>query len=186
MAFTLVTALLPHASLKSCPTSPAQHSRPLINHSSLNSSATIPIQALPSVHSSITSKAPLPEDPPKTQSSPANHPLLLAPELMAEPVRAQSNPSTIARTTTPALPNSNIAQANVNNKPVEFNYAINYVNKIKHRFIDQPEIYKTFLDILQTYQRDGMPIDSVRTTPLLSFIRPIFCCRRTRFCPFIR
>ncbi|MBW0487355.1 hypothetical protein O181_027070 [Austropuccinia psidii MF-1] len=61
-------------------------------------------------------------------------------------------------------------QTNINSKPVEFNYAINYVNKIKHRFIDQPEIYKTFLEILQTYQRDGMPIDSVyvKVTKLFS------------------
>ncbi|KAI7966929.1 hypothetical protein MJO29_000206 [Puccinia striiformis f. sp. tritici] len=76
----------------------------------------------------------------------------------------------------PIRPNSTHNQAlaqpqpNLNGKPVEFNYAINYVNKIKHRFIDQPEIYKTFLEILQTYQRDGMPIDSVyvKVTKLFS------------------
>ncbi|KAH9526139.1 Paired amphipathic helix protein Sin3a [Dermatophagoides farinae] len=38
--------------------------------------------------------------------------------------------------------------------PVEFNHAINYVNKIKNRFLDQPEIYKQFLDILQSYQKE--------------------------------
>uniref|UniRef100_A0A3P8VX01 Paired amphipathic helix protein Sin3a n=1 Tax=Cynoglossus semilaevis TaxID=244447 RepID=A0A3P8VX01_CYNSE len=41
-----------------------------------------------------------------------------------------------------------------NNQPVEFNNAINYVNKIKNRFHGQPEIYKAFLEILHTYQKE--------------------------------
>lgn len=39
-------------------------------------------------------------------------------------------------------------------QPVEFNHAINYVNKIKTRFANQPDVYKQFLEILHTYQRD--------------------------------
>lgn len=42
-----------------------------------------------------------------------------------------------------------------NNQPVEFNHAINYVNKIKNRFQGQPDIYKAFLEILHTYQVSG-------------------------------
>lgn len=45
--------------------------------------------------------------------------------------------------------------------PVEFNHAISYVNKIKNRFSQQPEIYKQFLEILQTYQRESKPIQDV-------------------------
>lgn len=45
--------------------------------------------------------------------------------------------------------------------PVEFNHAISYVNKIKNRFASQPEIYKQFLEILQTYQRESKPIQEV-------------------------
>lgn len=45
--------------------------------------------------------------------------------------------------------------------PVEFNHAISYVNKIKTRFNSQPEIYKQFLEILQTYQRESKPIQDV-------------------------
>ncbi|KAL6715952.1 Transcriptional regulatory protein sin3 [Lecanora helva] len=45
--------------------------------------------------------------------------------------------------------------------PVEFNHAIGYVNKIKNRFATQPEIYKQFLEILQTYQRESKPIQDV-------------------------
>ncbi len=36
--------------------------------------------------------------------------------------------------------------------PVEFDSAISYVNKIKNRFLDYPEIYRAFLEILHTYQ----------------------------------
>ncbi|KAJ7992835.1 hypothetical protein DPEC_G00266150 [Dallia pectoralis] len=36
--------------------------------------------------------------------------------------------------------------------PVEFDSAISYVNKIKNRFLDHPEIYRSFLEILHTYQ----------------------------------
>uniref|UniRef100_A0A8C3VDG8 Paired amphipathic helix protein Sin3a n=1 Tax=Catharus ustulatus TaxID=91951 RepID=A0A8C3VDG8_CATUS len=39
-------------------------------------------------------------------------------------------------------------------EPVEFNHAINYVNKIKNRFQGQPDIYKAFLEILHTYQKE--------------------------------
>ncbi|KAI6251425.1 Paired amphipathic helix protein pst1 [Erysiphe necator] len=47
--------------------------------------------------------------------------------------------------------------------PVEFNHAISYVNKIKNRFQERPEIYKQFLEILQTYQRESKPIQDVYT-----------------------
>lgn len=65
--------------------------------------------------------------------------------------------------------------------PVEFNHAISYVNKIKvgverwktclvpladlgsyqNRFAQHPDIYKQFLEILQTYQRESKPIQDV-------------------------
>lgn len=44
---------------------------------------------------------------------------------------------------------------------IEFNHAISYVNKIKTRFANQPDIYKHFLEILQTYQREQKPISEV-------------------------
>ncbi|KAM9917618.1 hypothetical protein OXX80_013216, partial [Metschnikowia pulcherrima] len=44
---------------------------------------------------------------------------------------------------------------------IEFNHAISYVNKIKTRFANQPDIYKQFLEILQTYQREQKPIGEV-------------------------
>ncbi|CAG8461919.1 45_t:CDS:10 [Acaulospora morrowiae] len=45
--------------------------------------------------------------------------------------------------------------------PVEFNHAINYVNKIKNRFSTEPDTYKQFLEILQTYQKEQKPIQEV-------------------------
>ncbi|KAG2420201.1 hypothetical protein HFD88_005001 [Aspergillus terreus] len=54
------------------------------------------------------------------------------------------------------------SQADLNKRgPVEFNHAISYVNKIKNRFASAPEIYKQFLEILQTYQRESKPIQDV-------------------------
>ncbi|KAI8645248.1 hypothetical protein BD408DRAFT_412043 [Parasitella parasitica] len=45
--------------------------------------------------------------------------------------------------------------------PVEFNHAINYVNRIKNRFAHNPNIYKQFLEVLQTYQKEQKPIEQV-------------------------
>ena len=58
---------------------------------------------------------------------------------------SQTTPATIAAAAQPGQQN---------NQPVEFNHAINYVNKIKHRFQGQPDVYKQFLEILHTYQKD--------------------------------
>lgn len=51
---------------------------------------------------------------------------------------------------------------NTPGQPVEFNHAINYVNKIKNRFQGQPDIYKNFLEILHTYQKEQKQIKDVR------------------------
>lgn len=46
-------------------------------------------------------------------------------------------------------------------QPIEFNQAISYVNKIKTRFANQPEVYRTFLEILRAYQQEGRDISEV-------------------------
>ena len=48
--------------------------------------------------------------------------------------------------------------ASSGSQPVEFNHAINYVNKIKNRFQGQPDVYKQFLEILHSYQKDQKAI----------------------------
>ncbi|KAK4299818.1 hypothetical protein Pmani_027930 [Petrolisthes manimaculis] len=50
-------------------------------------------------------------------------------------------------------------------QPVEFNHAINYVNKIKLRFQGQPDIYKQFLEILHTYQKEQRHIKDGGSIP---------------------
>ncbi|CAI2174413.1 5664_t:CDS:10 [Funneliformis geosporum] len=55
----------------------------------------------------------------------------------------------------------NAQQGNGRKGPVEFNHAINYVNKIKNRFSTDPDTYKQFLEILQTYQKEQKPIQEV-------------------------
>lgn len=46
-------------------------------------------------------------------------------------------------------------------EPIEFNHAITFVNKIKSRFAGQPNVYKRFLEILQSYQKDQKLIEDV-------------------------
>ncbi|KAH9814418.1 hypothetical protein DFH28DRAFT_1082996 [Melampsora americana] len=66
------------------------------------------------------------------------------------------------RTNSPALSNTASTDASKSTvKPLEFNHAITYVNKIKNRYSSDPKTYQTFLDILQTYQRDARPIQEV-------------------------
>ncbi|SCZ99390.1 BZ3500_MvSof-1268-A1-R1_Chr3-1g05987 [Microbotryum saponariae] len=88
-------------------------------------------------------------------------------------VQAPSGPSGSAISGGPPLPNSAPAAAApptatapapadaAAKPPMEFNHAINYVNKIKNRFVREPDTYKAFLEILQTYQKEGRAIQDV-------------------------
>lgn len=49
-------------------------------------------------------------------------------------------------------------------QPVEFNHAIEYVNKIKSRFSRQPDKYKKFLEILHAYQRGHREVKDKQQT----------------------
>ncbi|CAF4001433.1 unnamed protein product [Rotaria sp. Silwood2] len=60
--------------------------------------------------------------------------------------------------------NNNNNTINSNGQPVEFNHAINYVNKIKNRFHQNPNVYKTFLEILHTYQKQQKEAKELPTT----------------------
>jgi len=60
-----------------------------------------------------------------------------------------------------------LGSLNNNRNPVdvqpsgEFNHAIHYLNKIKSTYVDDPDIYKQFLDILQTYQKEQKQLQEV-------------------------
>ena len=59
----------------------------------------------------------------------------------------------------PAPPNPPPQQQTA--QPVEFDHAINYVTTIKKRFASHPQIYKSFLEILHTYQKEQRGIEQV-------------------------
>ncbi|KAF9531885.1 hypothetical protein CPB83DRAFT_760648 [Crepidotus variabilis] len=51
-------------------------------------------------------------------------------------------------------PPSSPSATQVEKQPREFNHAIQYLNKIKARYSEDPNTYKQFLDILQTYHKE--------------------------------
>ncbi|KAI5481648.1 paired amphipathic helix protein Sin3a [Pseudohyphozyma bogoriensis] len=107
-------------------------------------SAAVPKEPLP---------APKPE-PVEPTSSAADTPT------PAEPPKAKQ-PEVSTSTPVAATPNAGTPGAATPTPMMEFNHAINYVNKIKNRYIKDPETYKTFLEILQTYQKETRPIQEV-------------------------
>ncbi|XP_061739159.1 paired amphipathic helix protein Sin3b isoform X2 [Nerophis ophidion] len=66
--------------------------------------------------------------------------------------RESQNPAATSSVSPPASETS----------PVEFDSAISYVNKIKNRFLDHPEIYRAFLEILHTYQKEQLEVKESR------------------------
>ncbi|KAI7889487.1 uncharacterized protein EV154DRAFT_514399 [Mucor mucedo] len=77
------------------------------------------------------------------------------------PPQASSPPPPPPPQTSLAPPPITSPPASSSKPPVEFNHAINYVNRIKNRFAHNPGIYKQFLEILQTYQKEQKPISEV-------------------------
>uniref|UniRef100_A0A3B3ZSG9 Paired amphipathic helix protein Sin3b n=1 Tax=Periophthalmus magnuspinnatus TaxID=409849 RepID=A0A3B3ZSG9_9GOBI len=57
---------------------------------------------------------------------------------------------------------SSVSPPAAETSPVEFDSAISYVNKIKNRFLDHPEIYRAFLEILHTYQKEQLEVKESR------------------------
>lgn len=58
-------------------------------------------------------------------------------------------------------PSPQVAPKKGKGGPVGFNHAMSYVTRIKIRFALRPEVYKQFLEILQTYQCYDTPIQDV-------------------------
>lgn len=79
-----------------------------------------------------------------------------------EPVMPPSPSSQYVQTHQSGANTPTAASTLANQKPpVEFNHAISYVNKIKNRFNQDPETYKMFLEVLQTYQKEQRTIHEV-------------------------
>lgn len=79
----------------------------------------------------------------------------------APPQLASQVQGSFPQETAPGVAQPGAASGNPAGHQLEFNHAILYVNKIKTRFANQPDIYKQFLEILQTYQREQKPIGEV-------------------------
>ncbi|GMI25600.1 hypothetical protein TrRE_jg671, partial [Triparma retinervis] len=90
-------------------------------------------------------------------------------EVKREGVQAPSSSSSApsapaaasSSTAAPSAPIIADAAGAGNNQPVEFDHAINYVTTIKKRFASEPETYKSFLEILHTYQKEQRGIKEV-------------------------
>ncbi|KAI8971599.1 hypothetical protein BDF20DRAFT_837905 [Mycotypha africana] len=93
------------------------------------------------------------------------HATKLNPSSSSPPSFIPSQPTALGRPFSPPPPPSSASDNNAlhgsRRSPVEFNQAINYVNKIKNRFANEPDTYKQFLEILQTYQKEQRPIQEV-------------------------
>uniref|UniRef100_A0A8C7Y288 SIN3 transcription regulator family member Aa n=1 Tax=Oryzias sinensis TaxID=183150 RepID=A0A8C7Y288_9TELE len=124
----------------------------------------ISVQNIPITGAATQQQPPLPSAPPTAAPPPLTQP---TPAKPSKPLQSQvltpssqSSPSIPVHTSPrsppvplhPPLSGTPTGPPLQNNQPVEFNHAINYVNKIKNRFQGQPDIYKAFLEILHTYQ----------------------------------
>ncbi|XP_046897367.1 paired amphipathic helix protein Sin3a-like isoform X2 [Hypomesus transpacificus] len=111
-------------------------------------------QALPQPGPPTSAAPALPSQPtPAKTSKPIQSPALTPTSQPNPSIPSYASPrSPSVQSHTPVSSTPSSGPPLQNNQPVEFNHAINYVNKIKNRFQGQPDIYKAFLEILHTYQ----------------------------------
>lgn len=85
---------------------------------------------------------------PEPVQQPAHPPAAFHPSLPQAAQPPPSNPPPLAAS-------GPLSNSGVQPQPQpEFYHAIQYINRIKTRFADEPETYKQFLEILQTYQKE--------------------------------
>ncbi|OBZ85122.1 Transcriptional regulatory protein SIN3 [Choanephora cucurbitarum] len=113
-----------------------------------------PMHSIPPPQQQSMMSQPIYHQPPLPSAPPSNMPR----PSQQQPQQPQPQPQQHAPV---SIHHSPTQTNNEKRSPVEFNHAINYVNKIKNRFANEPEIYKQFLEILQTYQKDQKPIQEV-------------------------
>lgn len=108
---------------------------------------------------------PLPEPPVTSQSQPVQRPPepqdRFHPRRYKSPNPPDQKPQLANDTAAAALAGGFANPQLVVGKPIEFDQAVTYVNKIKSRFSDDEQVYKTFLGILQTYQKEQRSIKEV-------------------------
>ncbi|XP_028999641.1 paired amphipathic helix protein Sin3a-like [Betta splendens] len=113
-------------------------------------------QSLPQPGPNTTTTPPTPTQPtPSKTSKPVQSPAHTPTSQTNPSIPSYASPrSPSVQSHTPVSSTPSAGPPLQNNQPVEFNHAINYVNKIKNRFQGQPDVYKAFLEILHTYQKE--------------------------------
>lgn len=128
------------------------------SNSTASASPAIMSSARPSTQAPLGSHVPARSTQP-AQPAPPPAPHFVHPVTSTTPTPGPPPPVQAAVASAPPL-----AQPHDSHRPpVEFNHAISFVNRIKNRFTADPDIYKTFLEILQTYQKEQKAIQEVRT-----------------------
>ena len=93
-------------------------------------------------------------------ATPLTHPLSHGSSAFVDP--APFSPALQGAQTAAANFLGNLGNRTVEKSPAgEFNHAIQFLNKIKIRFSDEPDTYKQFLEILQTYQKEQRQLHDV-------------------------
>uniref|UniRef100_A0A8C4HQL6 Paired amphipathic helix protein Sin3b n=1 Tax=Dicentrarchus labrax TaxID=13489 RepID=A0A8C4HQL6_DICLA len=101
------------------------------------------------------------QSPFSTQAASSEPPSSSTPAGPPEPPSRLSLPLTNRESQNQAT-TSSVSPPASETSPVEFDSAISYVNKIKNRFLDHPEIYRAFLEILHTYQKEQLEVKESR------------------------
>uniref|UniRef100_A0A3Q2NXV6 Paired amphipathic helix protein Sin3b n=1 Tax=Fundulus heteroclitus TaxID=8078 RepID=A0A3Q2NXV6_FUNHE len=109
----------------------------------------VPKNGMAFLQSPFTTQAPSSDNLSSTSAGPTEPPSKLSLPLPSKEGHSQATTSSVSP---PASETS----------PVEFDSAISYVNKIKNRFLDHPEIYRAFLEILHTYQKEQLEVKESR------------------------
>ncbi|KAI9316424.1 hypothetical protein BX666DRAFT_1950439 [Dichotomocladium elegans] len=128
--------------------------QPAYGHVAPHPSMASPLQPVSSLAPPMSShslhSASLASSYPSGSNRPQSIGLMQRHQDMSQPIGTSNNHS-----------NNNNNNINTRRTPVEFNHAISYVNKIKNRYANDPDTYKQFLEILQTYQKERKPIQEV-------------------------
>jgi paired amphipathic helix protein Sin3a len=146
-----------------------KHALPMSNDISLEQRIADPIGPAPIVPSAAPAAsrpapvpaivAPAPTAAPAPVAQAPAPPKEATKDMKLGPMPTQPQPANLVATPGAA---SILGIQNPQRPIIEFNHAINYVNKIKQRFSGDPQTYKVFLEILQTYQKEQRPIQDVR------------------------
>ncbi|EPZ36097.1 Paired amphipathic helix domain-containing protein [Rozella allomycis CSF55] len=162
MANTSATGSVPCGSHQ-----PAGGSHPTVNHPPVNSNPSGSVRHAPNI-----SRPTIPSISSADSEMNKGQPKLPPPMNMPRPPQINLPSASMLQNVTPVRPpfSGNAQGPNKNNaKNAEFSNAISYVNKIKNRFVHEPEVYKGFLEILHTFSKDPVSLNEIFTQVAILF-----------------